>query len=102
MKKIETLTADIEAKKKKEPELGCRAENGDGRCHQARTSLAAAKDAVDRAAKAIPTQQAVVETAKGVLANLQTAATALAEKAKLFREELPVAFGFDATVTICC
>ncbi len=97
MKKIETLTADIEAKKKKEPELVAAQKTAMEGVTKQEQALAAAKDAVDRAAKAIPTQQAVVETAKGVLANLQTAATALAEKAKLFREELPVAFGFDAT-----
>lgn len=97
MKKIETLTADIEAKKKKEPELVAAQKTAMEGVTKQDQALAAAKDAVERAAKAVPTQQAVVEAAKVVLTNVQAAASALAEKAKVFREELPVTFGFDAT-----
>lgn len=97
MKKIEMLTADIEAKKKKEPELVAAQKTAMEGVTKQDQALAAAKDAVDRAAKAIPAQQAVVEAAKVVLTNLQAAANALAEKAKVFREELPATFGFDTT-----
>ena len=97
MKKIETLTADIEAKKKKEPELVAAQKTAMEGVTKQDQALAASKDAVERAAKAIPAQQAVVETAKGLLSNLQAAAAALTEKAKVVREELPVTFGFDAT-----
>ena len=97
MKKIETLTADIEAKKKKDPELIAAQKTAMEGVTKQDQALAASKDAVDRAAKAIPAQQAVVEAAKVVLTNLQAAANALAEKAKLFREELPTTFGFDAS-----
>ncbi len=95
MKKIETLTADIEAKKKKEPELVAAQKTAMEGVTKQDQALASAKDAVDRAAKAIPAQQAIVEAAKGVLTTLQGTANALAEKAKAFREELPVTFGFD-------
>lgn len=97
MKKIEMLTADIEAKKKKEPELVAAQKTAMEGVTKQDQALATAKDTVDRAAKAIPAQQAVVEAAKGVLASVQAVANGLAEKAKAFREELPVTFGFDAT-----
>ncbi|MCC6509744.1 MAG: hypothetical protein IT423_11585 [Pirellulaceae bacterium] len=97
MKRIETLTAEIEAKKKKEPELLAAKNTAmEGVTKQDQT-LASAKEAVDRAAKAIPAQQAVVEAGKATLTNLEAISAKLVEQAKAAREEVPVSFGFDAS-----
>jgi WD40 repeat protein len=95
-KRIEQLTADIEAKKKKDAELAAARQAAMEDLQKQDQTLASSKDAVDRAAKAIPDQQAVVEQAKQKLTSFQAAATELSEAEKKSREEAPVAFAFNA------
>ncbi len=95
MKRIEQLTADIEAKKKKDPELVAARDKAKDAVQKQDQTLAAAKEAVDRAAKAIPAQQAVVDNSKKQLETLKAEQEKVAAEAKTVREEAPIAFNFD-------
>lgn len=97
MKRIETLAADMEAKKKKDAELVAARQAAMEGVKKQEQALASSKDAVERAAKAIPAQQTVVEASKVTLTSVQAAHAALAQQAQAISAEPPVAFAYDQT-----
>ncbi len=96
-KRITQLTADIEAKKKKEPELAAAKQTAMEQVKKQDQTLATSKESVERAAKAIPAQQAVVETVKQKLVSIQSKAQELTTQVQSNHQDAAVSLRFSST-----
>jgi WD40 repeat protein len=95
MKRIEQLTADIEAKTKKDPELMTAQKTAMEGLQKQDQALAAAKESAARAAATIPAQQSKIDAGKQKLSELEKSAASVSEVQKAKQAEPPVAFHFD-------